>query len=122
MVTTRLTGTIGSIVTPSRLVLALALAGATTAMMGMAGAPGASAATAPVSLGTAANYAVLAASTVTNTGPTTITGSLGLSPGTAITGSPPGAVTGTIDAADAAALKAQNDLTAAYNAAAAAPV
>src|ERR1035438_2982578 len=121
MVTTRLTGTTRRIVAPGRLALALALAGATTAMMGMAGAPGASAATAPVSLGTAANYAVLAASTVTNTGPTTITGDLGLSPGTAITGFPPGQVIGTINAADSAALQAQNDLTTAYSAAAASP-
>jgi hypothetical protein len=124
MATTRLTGAIRRITAPSRLALALALAvaGAATALMGMAGAPGASAATAPVSLGTAASYAVLAASTVTNTGPTTITGDLGLSPGTAITGFPPGQVNGTINVADSAALQAQNDLTAAYSAAAASPV
>lgn len=122
MVTAHFGSTIRKVTAPSRLVLAAALAAGMTAVMGMAGAPGASAATAPVSLGTAANYAVLAASTVTNTGPTKITGNLGLSPGTAITGFPPGEVTGTIDAADGAALKAQNDLTAAYNAAAAAPV
>jgi Ice-binding-like/Bacterial Ig-like domain (group 3) len=88
----------------------------------LAGVPAARAATAPISLGTAANYGVLAASTVTNTGPTTINGDLGLSPGTAITGFPPGQVNGTINAANAAALQAQNDLTAAYNAAAASPV
>jgi hypothetical protein len=76
---------------------------------------------APVSLGTAASYAVLAAATVTNTGPTKITGSLGLSPGTSVTGFPPGVVVGTIDAADAAAALAQSDLTAAYDAAAASP-
>ncbi len=75
-----------------------------------------------LSLGTAANYGVLAASTVTNTGLTTINGDLGLSPGTAITGFPPGQVNGTINAADSAALQAQNDLTTAYNAAAAIPV
>jgi hypothetical protein len=122
MVTAHLTAAIRTVTASSRLVLAATLAVAATAVLGMAGAPGASAATAPVSLGTAANYAVLAASTVTNTGPTNITGNLGLSPGTAVTGFPPGQVTGTIDAADGAALKAQNDLTAAYNAAAAAPV
>ena len=72
---------------------------------------GARAATAPVSLGTAANFAVLAGSTVTNTGPTTINGDLGLSPGTSVTGFPPGQVNGTIHAADGAALQAQNDLT-----------
>jgi hypothetical protein len=120
MVTTRLTGAIRRITAPSRTALALTLAAATTALAGLAGPVGASAATVPVSLGTAANYAVLAASTVTNTGPTTINGDLGLSPGTAITGFPPGQVNGTIDAADRAALQAQNDLTAAYAAAAAA--
>jgi hypothetical protein len=122
MVTTRLTGAIRCFTAPSRLALALTLAGAATALMGLTGAPGASAATAPVSLGTAANYAVLAASTVTNTGPTTINGDLGLSPGTAITGFPPGDVSGTTDAADSAAVQAQSDLTAAYTAAAASPV
>lgn len=73
----------------------------------------ASAQQAPVPLGTAATYGVLAGSTVTSTGGTTITGDLGLSPGTAITGAP--AVSGTVHAADAAASKAQADLTIAYN-------
>ena len=103
MVTTRLTGAIRRITAPSRTALALTLAAATTALAGLAGPMDASAATVPVALGTAANYAVLAASTVTNTGPTTINGDLGLSPGTAITGFPPGQVNGTIDAADRAA-------------------
>jgi hypothetical protein len=70
---------------------------------------------ATVPLGTAAGFAVLAASTVTNSGPTVINGDLGLDPGTAVTGFPPGTVVGTIYAADAKALKAQNDLTTAYN-------
>jgi hypothetical protein len=122
MAITRLTGKIRPITGPSRLALTAILAGATTVLTCLAGAPAARAATAPVSLGTAANYGVLAASTVTNTGLTTINGNLGLSPGTAVTGFPPGRVNGTIDAADGAALQAQNDLTAAYNAAAAAPV
>jgi hypothetical protein len=126
MIPARLTGTIRAVTalsrTASRLALALALAAATAVLIGVAGAPAAKADPAPVPLGTAASYAVLAGSTVTSTGATTITGNLGLSPGTSVTGFPPGQVTGSIDAADTAALQAQNDLTAAYNAAAASPV
>ena len=75
---------------------------------------------AEIILGTAGNFAVLAGSTVTNTGPSVIDGGdVGVSPG-AITGFPPGIVVPpyTTHAADAAALQAQNDLTTAYNAAA----
>jgi ice-binding like protein len=67
------------------------------------------------SLGSAQNFAVLAASTVTNTGATTVTGNLGISPGTALTGFPPGIVVGTIHAGDPIALQAQGDLTLAYD-------
>ncbi|MFI6796630.1 ice-binding family protein [Streptosporangium canum] len=79
---------------------------------------GASAPPLPVLLGEAADFAVLAGSTVTNTGATTVTGDLGLSPGTAVTGFPPGTVSGTIHTADAAA-QAKVDLAAAYDDAAA---
>jgi Ice-binding-like len=68
-----------------------------------------------VPLGTAANFGILAGSTVTNTGATMITGNVGVSPGSAITGFPPGTVTGSIHSADATAVQAQADLTTAYN-------
>ena len=73
------------------------------------------AAHAPVGLGTASSFAVLAGSTVTNTGPSVVSGDLGVSPGSAVTGFPPGIVNGTTHAADAAAAQAQSDLTIAYN-------
>ena len=69
------------------------------------------AATAP-RLGTAANFAVLAGSTITNTGPTVIHGSLGLSPGSAVTGGP---VATSKHVTDAVALRAKNALVTAYN-------
>jgi len=69
-----------------------------------------------INLGTADPFAVLAGSTVTNTGATTVHGNLGVWPGTAITGFPPGIVSGgTIHANDAVAMQAQSDLTTAYN-------
>lgn len=75
----------------------------------------AAAQTAP-SLGTAQSFAVVGGSTVTNTGPSVITGSLGLSPGSALVGFPPGLVNGgTTNIADAVALEAQNSMTTAYN-------
>jgi serine protease AprX len=65
-------------------------------------------------LGTAESFAILAGTTVTNTGPSTIAGNLGLSPGTALTGFGAAAVDGTTYAAGAIPLKAQSDLTTAY--------
>lgn len=71
---------------------------------------------ASVSLGTASNFAVLGGSTVTNVGTSIIVGDLGVSPGSAVTGFPPGIVTppGTIYAADAVAFQAQVDNQATY--------
>ena len=52
---------------------------------------------------------------MTNTGPTILNGDLGVSPGSAITGFPPGSFTGTIHAADGVAQQAQSDATTAFN-------
>ncbi|MFZ0169274.1 MAG: ice-binding family protein [Candidatus Dormiibacterota bacterium] len=72
-----------------------------------------------VNLGRATPFAILAGTTVTNTGNSTVAGSLGVDPGSAVTGFPPGTVSdGTIQAADAVALGAQDDLTTAYGQAA----
>jgi uncharacterized repeat protein (TIGR01451 family) len=95
------------------LLLAAFVAGCGNQSGGQGSSPSAAAATAPP-LGTEQTFAVLGASTVTNTGSSVITGNLGVNPGTAITGFPPGILTGVIHAADAEALQAQNDTTTAY--------
>jgi len=67
-------------------------------------------------LGEAGQFAVLAGSTVTNTGSTIVTGELGVSPGTAITGFPPGIVReGQIRSNDDVTAQAVADLLSAYN-------
>jgi len=76
---------------------------------------------AAVDLGSAANFRVLASSTVANTGGTMVDLDLGVSPGSSVTGFPPGTVSGTIHAGDATAATAQSDLTTAYNDAAGRP-
>lgn len=69
-----------------------------------------------VDLGTASSFAVLAGSTVTNTGPTTINGSLGIASNAAITGFlPVVAARGIIHTSDAVAFRAQSDLATAYD-------
>lgn len=65
-------------------------------------------------LGTSSTYAVLATSTTTNTGTSVITGDLGLSPGTSVTGLLPTDVSGAMHVADSAAEQARTDAQAAY--------
>lgn len=77
--------------------------------------------TAPGILGAAGSYSVLAGTTVVNTGLTTLSGDVGVSPGTAVTGFPPGVVGGTIHAGDADAAQAQDDFVVAYDDLAARP-
>jgi hypothetical protein len=72
-----------------------------------------------VGLGTADSFAVLAGSEITLTGPTTITGDVGLSPGTAFTGTGTLTLSGSQHLADAVAVQAKTDLVTAYNSAAA---
>jgi hypothetical protein len=76
-----------------------------------------------VPLGTACSFGILGGSTVTSTttAGTAVTGDIGVWPGSAITGFPPGTLTGTEYVDDAVAQTAQGDLTTAYNYAAAAP-
>ena len=83
-------------------VLAGALAGTTLAA-------------ASVGLGTAGTFAVLAGSTITNTGATTITGDVGLHPGTSVTGFSTVTLNGTEHDTDAVAEQAKTDLTTAYD-------
>ena len=96
--------------------LGLAAVACTVLVAGLLASPGdATAAEAPVGLGTAGAFSVLGGQSVTNTGPSVIGDDLGVSPGTSITGFPPGIVLGTIHATDAVAGQAQSDLVVAYN-------
>jgi len=62
------------------------------------------------------SFGVLGGSAITNTGPTGVNGNLGISPGTSVTGFPPGVVTaGSMHLNDAVAAQAQSDLTTFYN-------
>lgn len=74
-----------------------------------------------VPMGTACMFGILAATpAVANSGPTIVTGDIGIYPSASITGFPPGTLTGTEYAGDPVAATAQGDLTTAYNFAAAA--
>ena len=72
-----------------------------------------------VNLGTTSSFAVLAGSTITNTGPTTISGdaggNVGLYPGTSFPGEAQVTLSGTVHLADSVACAAKDDLVAAYN-------
>jgi LPXTG-motif cell wall-anchored protein len=72
----------------------------------------------PIGLGTASTYAVLGASAITNTGPTVVTGDMGVSPQSSITGftgAPNGSASGAVNDDNAPAGQAQLDLTTAFN-------
>ncbi len=87
-----------------------------TAVVALAGASLPAAAGAGPSLGAARSFGVLGASTVSSTGQTTVTGDVSVSPGTEITGFPPGTVTGgAIHAGDATAARAHRDAANAYD-------
>ena len=95
------------------------ISGALFALISLSSAGSAIAA---IPLGVAQTFGVLGGATVTNTGPTIVNGNLGVSPGAAVVGFPPGTVAmGTIHAADAVASQAQSDLVTAYNIAAGLP-
>ncbi|MFA6451531.1 MAG: ice-binding family protein, partial [bacterium] len=67
-------------------------------------------------LGSACAFGVMAIATITNTGASTVNGDVSLNPpGIAITGFPPGVVTGVIHNGDATAALAKQDLLSAYN-------
>ena len=69
----------------------------------------------PIVLASAGAFAVLAGSTVTNTGQTTVNGDLGVYSGSAAPGFPPGVINGSQHLADGASGQAELDLTIAYN-------
>jgi hypothetical protein len=68
-----------------------------------------------ISLAGSANLAILGGSAISSTGATSITGDMGLSPGTSVGGFPPGNLVGTLHVNDGIANQAKLDLTAAYN-------
>jgi len=74
---------------------------------------------AAIPLGAACAFGILGATpVVSSTGPTHVTGDIGIWPAASITGFPPGTLTGAQHLGDAVAMTAQGDLTTAYNLAA----
>jgi len=67
-------------------------------------------------LGRAIAFGILASTGITNVGATVELGDVGISPGSSITGFPPGTITGTLHAGDATAAGARSDALAAYGA------
>ncbi len=61
------------------------------------------------------SFAILAGSAINNTGITIITGDIGLSPGSSVSGIPPGILNGTLQINNEIANQAKLDLTTAYN-------
>jgi hypothetical protein len=81
------------------------------------GLAGQASAALPLDLGSACSFAVLAHSSVASTGATTLTGDMGVSPGTSETGFPPGTLTGTDYANGSASVSGQADMNTAFNSA-----
>ena len=82
---------------------------------------GSTAGVSPLDLGAATGFAVLAQATVTNTGATVVNGDLGLSPGSSVTGFPPGTMNGIIQIDNAPAVAGIASLMTAYGDALAVP-
>lgn len=104
---------------PVRVAVVVLMAAALTCLMVLVALTAplrAFAAEATVDLGASGTYSVLAGSTATNTGPSVLSGDLGVSPGDSATGfGPPATVGGQTHLADTEALAAQSALTTAYN-------